>query len=156
MVLVYLFNKQIFETAVTVLTFLFGEEYSAEITDTGAYTMLILFVLFAIASYVLPDEELMDEEALGLRNFLLAAVVIQSFVPLHQLAMRMNYYFVLFIPVLIPKILKNCKASMRQAGYLSNWVFSIYFLVYYLDKLYTSCSTGISSLNTYPYRFFWQ
>jgi hypothetical protein len=118
--------------------------------------MLILFVLFAIVSYVLPDEELMDEETLGLRNFLLAAVVIQSFVPLHQLAMRMNYYFVLFIPVLIPKILKSCKASMSQAGYLSNWVFSIYFLVYYLDKLYTSCSTGISSLNTYPYRFFWQ
>lgn len=156
MALTYIFNKQIFETAVAVLTFVFGEDYSAEVMDTGAYTMLILFVLFAIASYVLPDEELMDEETLGLRNFLLAAVAIQCFVPLHQLAMRMNYYFVLFIPVLIPKILKSCKFSMRQAAYLSNWVFSIYFLVYYLDKLYTSCSTGISSLNTYPYRFFWQ
>lgn len=155
-ILLYIFNEQIFGTAVVLLTLVFGEDYSVQITDTGAYTMLILFALFAVASYVLPDENLMDEETMGLRNFLLVAVVMQGFVPLHQLAMRMNYYFILFIPVLIPKIIKSCKSSMCQVGYVSNWAISLYFLVYYLDKLYTSCATGISTLGTYPYRFFWQ
>lgn len=154
--LVYVFNEVIFETATEFLFLFFGEDYSAEITDTGAYTMLILFILFAILSYVLPDEEQMDKEMIGLRNILLAAVVLQCFVPLNQLAMRLNYYFVLFIPIFIPKLIKSCKSSFKQIGYISNWVFSIYFLIYYLDKLYTGCTTGISSLNTYPYVFFWQ
>ena len=96
-VLLYVFNKQIFGAAIIVSTLLFGNDYSIEISNTGAYTMLILFVLFAIFSYIIPDESLMDKETLGLRNFLLAAVVLQCFVPLHPLAMRMNYYYIIFI-----------------------------------------------------------
>ena len=152
----YAFNKQIFGMVTLVLTAIFGEDYSGEIVDTGAYAMLILFVLFVVISYVLPDENKMDKETLGLRNFLLMAVALQCFVPLNRLAMRLNYYFLIFIPVLIPKILKCCKPAFLQAGALSNWVLSGYFLVYYLDKLYTGCMTGISSLGTYPYVFFWQ
>lgn len=155
-VLVYIYNRPIFAAATAILNFFFGEDYSADITDTGAYTMLILYILFAIFSYVIPDESLMDEETLGLRNFLLMAVIIQCFVPLNSLAMRMNYYFILFIPVLIPKIIKCCKTSLKQVAALSNWVLTGYLFVYYLDKLYTGCTTGISSLGTYPYRFFWQ
>ena len=154
--LVYIFNRPIFNTATAILNYIFGEDYSAVATDTGAYTMLILYILFAIFSYVIPDESLMNKETLGLRNFLLMAVVIQCFAPLHTLAMRMNYYFILFIPMLIPKIIKCSKQSLKQVAYLSNWVLSGYLLVYYLDKLYTSCTTGVSSLGTYPYRFFWQ
>lgn len=153
---VYLFNERIFELATEFLTLIFGEDYSAEIFDTGAYTMLILFILFAVLSYVLPDETLMDKETLGLRNYLLMAVVLQCFVPLNQLAMRLNYYYLIFLPVLIPKILKCCKQSFQQIAMISNWAISGYFLIYYLDKLYTGCTTGISSLNTYPYVFFWQ
>jgi len=156
MILVYIYNRPIFTIATEILNSLFGEDYSAIADDTGAYTMLVLFILFAILAYVLPDESLMDEETLGLRNFLLMAVVIQCFVPLYALAMRMNYYFILFIPVLLSKIIKSCKSSFEQVGMLSHWVLSSYLLIYYLDKLYTSCSTGISSLGTYPYRFFWQ
>ena len=153
--LVYVFNKPIFATVTAVLSSIFGSDYTAVAVDTGAYTMLVLYVLFAVFSYVLPDEKLVDEEFLGLRNFLLMAVVIQCFVPLNTLAMRMNYYFIVFIPVFIPKIIKYSKHSLSKVAWLSNIVISAFLLLYYLDKLYTSCSTGVSSLGTYPYKFFW-
>ena len=156
LIIVYVFNKRIFGIAIFFLEVIFGEDYSGVLVDTGAYAMLILFVMFAVFSYLIPDEKIMDKETLGLRNFLLMAVALQCFVPLNQLAMRLNYYFLVFLPVLIPKIIKYCKPSFKQIGACSNWAMSGYFLVYYLDKLYTSCTTGISSLGNYPYIFFWQ
>ena len=83
-------------------------------------------------------------------------MLLQCFVPLHSLAMRMNYYYLLFIPILIPKVIKNSKYYFNEVGYLANGVLSLFFLIYYLIKTYVSCSTGISSLGTYPYIPFWQ
>ena len=154
--LTFVFNKPIFTWATDLLNRIFGEDYNTTIQETGAYTMLILFVLFAIFAYVLPDEQKMDQDALGLRNFLLMAVFLQCFAPLHTLAMRMNYYFVLFIPLLIPKILKYAKSNLKGLADIAKWVMTAFFLVYFLVEVYTACQTGISALGTYPYVPFWR
>lgn len=154
--LVFAFNKPIFLWLTELATTLFYEDYNTEITETNAYSMLILFILLAIFSYAVLDEKHADQETLGLRNFLLFSVLLQCFVPLHSLAMRMNYYYLLFIPILIPKVIKNSKYYFNEVGYLANGVLSLFFLIYYLIKTYVSCSTGISSLGTYPYIPFWQ
>lgn len=156
LVLIFVFNQQIFLTVSRVLTMLFGEKYDAEIEMTGAYTMLILYVLFAVMSYVLPDEGKLDKETLGLRNILLMTVVLQSFAPVHMLAMRMNYYYMIFMPMLIPRILKRSKA--RYAG-LTPWISGGIIAVltaYYLYTTYVSCQTGLSAMNNYPYIPFWK
>ncbi len=88
---VFIFNKQIFAVLVDILSNIFGEKYDVEVTVTNAYTFIILFILFAVFSYVIPDEEKMDAEALGLRNYLLFAVLLQCFAPVHALSMRLNY-----------------------------------------------------------------
>jgi hypothetical protein len=111
---VFIFNKPIFSFAAQAMNSVFGEKYDGETTETGAYAMLILFAIFTVFAYVLPDEKLMDKETLGQRNLLLMALVLQCFAPVHVLAMRLNYYFIIFIPVLIPKILKYHKRSLKK------------------------------------------
>ena len=153
---VFLFNRPIFVWLTRIASRLFGEDYSADLMQTEGYAMLLLFILLAIFAYVLPGEKKMDKETLGLRNFLLMAVLLQCFAPVHTLAMRMNYYFILFIPNLLPKIIKYRKDTFRELGYLAGWVLTVFFLGYYLLKLYQGCQSGEGSLGIYPYVPFWK
>lgn len=153
---VFIFNKPIFTFAAQAMNSVFGEKYDGETTETGAYAMLILFAIFTVFAYVLPDEKLMDKETLGQRNLLLMALMLQCFAPVHVLAMRLNYYFIIFIPVLIPKILKYHKRSLKKLTIASQVVMIGFFVLYYLINTYESCKTGISDLNTYPYIPFWK
>lgn len=125
--------------------------FESEISNTGAYTMLILFVLFAVVSFVFPDEKKLDKETLGLRNFLLLSVVIQMFAPLHTLAMRMNYYYIIFIPLLIPKIIEARSERWKQVAMTARHVMVAFFLVYFFLSAY-----GEGSLDVFPYHFFWE
>ncbi len=155
-VAVFAFNKQIFSFMTSVLSSLFGEKYDMVVESTGAITMLVLFILLSVLSYILPDDRKIDRETIGLRNYLLLIVLLQCFAPVHSLAMRMNYYFILFVPILIPKILKNTKYHFGDVAWLAKVVMNWFFLIYYLYTTYVSCQTGISTLDTYPYRFFWE
>ena len=155
-ILVFVLNRPIFSIAVGVLSLISSDKYTMSMSSTGAYTMLMLFAAFAVFSYVIPDEKAMDQETLGMRNFLLAAVVLQGFAPIHTLAMRMNYYFIAFIPVLIPKILKNAKKFPNNVVRMIKICFIAFFSAYYLYTTYVSCKTGISALDTYPFVPFWK
>lgn len=126
-------------------------KYDTEISNTGAYTMLILFTLFAVISFLFPSEEKLDAETIGMRNFLLLAVAIQMFAPLHVLAMRMNYYYIIFIPILIPKIIEARSECWNQVARLARNVMLVFFLLYF----FMNASTG-GSLHVFPYHFFWE
>ena len=154
--MVFVFNKPIFTWATNLLNSFWDGRYDVTIRDTGAYTTLFLFFLFAVFAYVLPDERKMDTETHGLRNILLAALILQCFVPVHTLAMRMNYYFIIFIPLLIPKILTNVKDSMRDIVGIAKVVLVGFFVLYYIIDIYIQCQTGITALDTYPYIFYWE
>lgn len=155
-VAVFVFNKQIFGWATQLLFSIMGDKYEAEMQETGAYLMIILFALFAIAAYFFPDEKKMDAEALGLRNFLLMALMLQCFAPLHTLSMRMNYYFIIFIPIIVPKVFKHTKDNIKDVARITKGVVVGFFIVYYLYTTFMSCRTGISALDTYPYVPFWE
>jgi hypothetical protein len=155
-VTVFIFNKQIFSWLANVAFSILGAKYEAEVEETGAYMMIILFVLFAVASYFFPDEDSMDDETRGLRNIMLMALVLQCFAPVHNLAMRMNYYFIIFVPIIVPKILKHSKPHIKDVAHVAKLVMVGFFVVYYLYTTYRYCQTGISPLNTYPYVPFWE
>lgn len=155
-VTVFIFNRPIFSFVTRLLSSLLGENYEAEVQDTGAYTMIILFILFAIVSYFFPDEEKMDAEAFGLRNFLLMTLLLQCFVPLHNLSMRMNYYFIIFVPITIPKMLKYSKDNIKDVARIAKAVIVCFFVIYFLYTVYDGYRTGISTLDTYPYVPFWE
>ena len=109
--------------------------YAGDMISTGAYTMLILFSIFTVFSFVIPDEKRMDNETIGLRNFLLLSLVIQMFAPLHNLAMRMNYYYIIFIPLLIPKIIAIRNKRWEQVAVLGRRVMVVFFFVYFFLSL---------------------
>ncbi len=160
--LMFLFNRQIFSMVTGPMNALLGDKYEATIEDTGSYTMLIVFALFAVMAYVIPDEDRMDKETLALRNFLLVTVALQCFAPVNTLAMRMNYYYIIFVPMLIPRVLKYSDeryGSTRQRGSAVWWIemaIMAFFLLYYLYTTYIGCQTGVSALDTYPYVPFWE
>ncbi|MBR4881506.1 MAG: EpsG family protein [Clostridia bacterium] len=147
MLVIFLFNKPIF----TFLNRIFASMYEGELSNTGAYMMLVLFVIFAIYSFAVVDESEMDAETIGLRNFLLLAVALQMFAPLHALAMRMNYYYLMFIPLLLPKIIKYRAPQWDKIVVISRYIMTLYFLFYFFDH-----APSGNILDTFPYRFFWE
>ena len=153
---IYLTNETLFVWITAILNNLSGGLYEAELTSTGAVTMIILFALFAALSYVITDDSVMDEEAIGLRNLLLLALWFQCFAPLHNLAMRFNYYYLVFIPMALSRVLECKSSKYRQVAKLAEIVITVCLLYYYLSHTYRACVSGISALDTYPYVPFWR
>lgn len=146
----YAFSETIFSTVGLIIAQY--TKYDATISNTGAYTMLLLFIVFAVFSFIIPDENIIDEETVGLRNILLFALALQMFAPLHTLAMRMNYYYIIFIPLLLPKIIECRRDYWRQVAIIGRHVMVVFFLIYFFLNAYTS----ESNLHVFPYHFFWE
>lgn len=143
---VYIFNEPIFSFLLTFIS----DYFKSEITETGAYTMLLLLVLFAVYAYIIPDEAKLDDETLCLRNLLLVSVCIQCFAPLNPLSMRMNYYFLIFLPVLISRVATTPKSEYKKVATVSVSVMTVFFVIYFYFNM--SQERG---LNIYPYIPFW-
>lgn len=152
--LIFIFNQPIFLWATSTLTSLLGDKYDAELQVSNSYTMIIFFVMLLLLAYILPNEKRMDKETFGLRNFLILVVILQIFAPVHTLAMRLNYYYIIFIPVLIPKVLKYARSP--DLAWMANTIMSIFFLCYYLITTYIACQGSGGALHTYPYVPFWK
>ena len=147
MVAVYVFRSEIFAFLFTLLWY----EYDMT-AATDATTILLLLILFGVYSYIIPDDNKMDDDAIALRNILLLAIVLQIFAMLHPLSMRMNYYFLLFVPILIPKIASRSKKQFLQISKLSIVVMTVYFMCYFIKKVITDSD----SLGIFPYIPFWR
>ena len=145
----FVYNRQIFGALTLILEQY--TEYNTEITSTGAYTMLTLFGVFVAFSFLIPDERKLDEETIGLRNFLLLTFILQMFAPLHSLAMRMGYYYMIFVPLLLPKVIECRSKRWNQVAILGRHVMVGFFLLYF----FVSASGG-GGLNVFPYHFFWE
>lgn len=146
-IVIMVFNKSIFGLFLGL-----SEKYESRyiISDTGAYTYLIMLILFVIYSFIIPNEE--DKELLGLRNLLVVALFIQCFAPINTVAMRLNYYFLIFIPILIPKIIDNAKPQFRKLANISSVVFICFFIFWFFKEAYT----GSNILHVFPYIPFWE
>ena len=149
LLIVWVFNRSIFGFLSLILNQF--TDYDTNITETGSVTILILFILLAVFSYVVPEESKMDADTIGMRNFLLLSVAIQMFAPLHNLAMRMNYYYIIFIPLLIPKIIACKSERWSQFAVLGRHVMVAFFLIYF----FVNAGRG-GNLNVFPYHFFWE
>lgn len=147
---VFVFNQQIFNL-LTILLSSFTK-YEGQINSTGAYSMVILLGMFAVFSYIVPDEELLDAETIGLRNFLLLSLTLQMFAPLHNIAMRMNYYYIIFIPLLLPKIIEARSVRWSQTAIVGRHVMVAFLFLYFFYNAYT----GTGNLTVFPYHFFWE
>lgn len=141
------YNKQIFGVLLKL-----NKNYEADyvISETGSYVFLVLLLLFTIFSVVVMKED--SNELIGLRNLLILSLFIQCFAPINTVAMRLNYYYLLFIPVLIPKIIDNCKDRYKQIVRFVEVIFILFFIFWFFNEAYT----GTNYLRTFPYVAFWE
>lgn len=152
---VYVFNKPIFSGLLNILS-MFGSLYESSIySSTGAFTTLILFVLFTLFTYIIPDEYDVSDELIGLRNFLLLATALQCFAPLHALAMRMNYYYILFVPLAVTSALDAASPRWAKVARAAETIMCIFFTAYFVITLISSLETG-GALDTVPYIPYWE
>lgn len=142
-----IYNEKIFGVLLKL-----NEKYETRyvISKTGSYTFLIMLLGITIFSFIMMEED--SKELLGLRNLLILSLFIQCFVPISTIAMRLNYYYLLFIPVLIPKVIDNCKKQYKQLAQLSIVVFSVFFIFWFFKEAYT----GSNLLHAFPYIPFWE
>lgn len=146
----FIFNKQIFSFLIKTIA-RYEDRYST-LTTTNAYGSLILLIIFAIFAFLIPDEKHISLETRGLRNFLLFSIIIQCFAPIHNLAMRMNYYYLLFIPILLPKIIDESSKRMCKIASISKYAMSAFFIFRFFYEAYF----GADILQIFPYHFFWE
>ena len=135
-------NKPIMDFVVSKM----GDEYALGLTDTSAYSILILLVLFTLYVFFLPDESQMDRDTLAMRNILILVMLIQCFAPVHTLAMRMNYYFLPFVPILVSRVTHRARYSLEQVATIANIVMVVFFTFWFFRTM-----TLNGSLNITPY-----
>ena len=149
-ILFYLFRSSLYY----ILIPLFGSDYASRyttLTQTGATTMLMLFIVFALSAFYAPNDELVDSDTRGLRSILVLVVFIQVFASVSVLAMRLNYYFLILVPLLIPKVSHRITRIDARYMQLIRIAIAGFFLLYYFVKIHTQ-----DSLDIFPYAFFWQ
>ena len=151
MAIILLFNSRIYSVIVPLLGTRYYERYGV-MTSTGAYTTILLLFALSLYSMVLPNSEKMDESAIGFRNLLFLSTCLQCFAPVNPMAMRMNYYYLLLVPIAITKVITNCKDKQKNIAFISYFVFIAVFLAYF----YYSANYGADVLQIYPYVPFWK
>ncbi|MBE7015442.1 MAG: EpsG family protein [Ruminococcaceae bacterium] len=151
---VYIFRETLF-VLFTSVVMEFYEKYETAVTNTGAVATFILYVMFSVFSYVVPDERKMTSELIGLRNFLVFATLMQSFAGLNHLAMRMNYYYILFIPYTMCKLIEIPKREFRRVATVGKCVMCVFFTWYFVTSVRDACYTK-DLLGIVPYISMWR
>ena len=150
----YLLREVLFLAAADFMTG-FYDKYETAVSDTGALSTFLLYIAFSVYSYVIPNEKKMTEELIGLRNYLLVAAILQSFAGINSLAMRMNYYFIVFIPYTMCKLVEIPKKSFKRVALISKCVMCVFFTWYFISTIRDACYTK-DLLGIVPYMSMWR
>lgn len=151
LLIIYFFKTPIF-------TFIIGFapskylEFYGELQPTGAFGMMILFLVFLAFSFIISDEDQMSDKDYFMRNILLISTMIQFFVPIHFLIQRASYNFLIFVPVAIISIVQAPKKMWKNISNVAVVVMTIFFLLYFF---YTALFSPDNLLDVFPYKFFW-
>ena len=147
---ILVFNSRIYSILVPFMGERYFERYGT-VSSTGAYAIVALLFLFSIYASIIPENEMIDDDVLGLRNLLFLSTCLQCFAPVNTIAMRMNYFYLIFVPITISKIPTRSKEQYQNVAYLSYIIMCMFFVVYY----FYNATTGADILEIYPYVPFW-
>lgn len=148
---IYVFRIPLLTALITLMPDQYMDFYG-EIENTGAIGMMILFLIFSIFAFVVLDETCISKETYFLRNILLIATVIQFFVPIHGMVQRMSYYFLIFVPVAILRIVQTPRKIMKNVSDTAVIVMSCFFSLYFF---YSAAFSTDNLLDVFPYKFYW-
>ena len=112
----------------------------AEVADTGAYTMFLIYLALYLVSFLIKRP---DKDFWGLRNILLLLIFINCFASVHDYIARVGFPLTLYLTLYIPKLVERFRPRPTIVFYPPCYVICIAF---FLLKLGT--------LDTLPFRFF--
>lgn len=148
MVLIYLMRSAIFMYMLQKAGEYYLENYGYLTTESSGQTgLMILFVLISIYTFIMLDEKKATKEDIGVRNILLLATAIQLLTPVHPVISRLNYYFILFIPIAIGRVNAKCKLCFWEISKIASVIMSIFFIFYFF-------TLKDDSLQVFNYKFF--
>ena len=130
-------------------------KYESVMSGTGAFATFLMYVVFLVFSYIVPDEKKMTNDEIGLRNFLMLATALQSFASLNNLAMRMNYFYIVFIPCAMCKFIEIPKRKFARVAILSKCILCIFFTLYFIYTIMAANGTR-NLLGIVPYESVWR
>ena len=151
MSVIFVFKEKVFNFLLTYFADDYNSKYGVQ-ESNGAYMVLLLFTLFLIYSFFMIDDSVADKEVLGLRNVMVLATCIQFFASLNTVAMRVNYYFIPLIPLLISKVYYRANEENKKVVTAANIIMIVFFFGYFFYTAYT----GSDILQIFPYKAFWQ
>lgn len=149
MMAIFIFRRQIFTSLLVIASDKYANLYGT-VTETGAFTLLILYILFSIFVFVVTNINTRDQETNGLCNYMLIATAIQMFTSIAHGVGRLNMYFIIFIPMLIPKVIECSLPRYRSVVRYANIILCVFFTVYFFISL-----TSNNITNIYPYKLYW-
>ena len=127
---------------------------NAEIDNNGAVTLFIVFWLIYLFAIFFGHEN--DQEELGTRNIFFLACLCQVFSGVSNTAMRVGYYFMIILVILLPQIVSNTYKMIEETnGRRSS-------MIMYLGITFSFAVFGLYSISrgswamSNPYLFFWQ
>lgn len=138
--LIFVFRVPIFN----FLSQLYKEE--AEIDNNGAIGLFIVFVLVYVYCFIFSKT---NTDVRGLLNIFFLACVCQAFSGIYSTAMRIGYYFMIPLILLLPNVVNKIDdVKVREISYI---FISVAFIIFGLISIYNS-----SWAMSYPYYFFWE
>ena len=152
MALIFVFNRAIFNR---LLSFLSNTQFDRfTMSSTGAYGMIVLLVVFTAYILLITNgrEIILSEDEMGLRNILLLSTCLQFFAPLNPVAMRMNYYYLIFVPIAMDRLSIKRDARFAQLVKVGTITLTVFFFAVFVRNMYV----GADILNIYPYVPFWK
>lgn len=139
------------DSLVAYIFIMAGDQYTRGYSylndQSGQVSLMVLFIVLSAYSYFMLDEKRADREDFGCRNILLLAAFIHLFTPINPVFSRLNYYFILFIPLAITRANAKCLLGMETIAKLANVVMSAFFILYFF-------LLKADSLNIFEYQFF--
>lgn len=141
--LVYLLRYPIFK----VISRLFKE--NAVPDNNNAINLFLVLLLIYLFCVCWGDRN--NEKVNGLSNIFLVACACQAMGGVHSLAVRVGYYFMLPLCILLPEVLKEMRVKQKFWRVLITWILGAIFLCYGLYSIKNG-----SWAMSYPYKFFWE
>ena len=140
--IVFVVRKQLF----TLFSLLFKK--NAILTSTGAYTLMIIFIMIYIFLLIFFYGD-KDPKVNGYMNVFFMACLSQIFSTVYDTAIRVGYYFMFSLVLLLPMALTRLKD--RRYAILIRYAVILCFVIFFFDSALDS-----SWARAYPYYFFWQ
>ncbi len=145
-VLIFIYRTPIFLVLMELAGDKYYSRYAASLKPTGAISVFLLLAALSAISFILPDSEQLDEDDVGLRNILLLSTTLQIFAGIHSIAMRLNYYFLPFVPIAVARCLAKSRKN-RKPAFIALISLTLFATAYFFYFAYTDRDI----MQIYPY-----